>query len=97
MNINLLKKLSIFIVTAMLFSASANAQIVYTDVIPDSKMLDNFPIGLNTKNYNLDLDNNVNDAFILTAYYGPSILGNSSMVYASPLNGNALKRYFDYR
>ena len=88
----LLKKLSTFIVTAMMFSASANAQIVYTDVIPDSTMLDNFPIGLNTKNYNLDLDNNANDDFILTAYYGPSILGGTpSMVYASPLNGNALK------
>ena len=53
----LLKKISAFIFIAMLFSASANAQIVYTDVIPDSTMLDNFPIGLNTKNYNLDLDN----------------------------------------
>jgi hypothetical protein len=88
----LLKKLSTFIVTAMMFSAIANAQIVYTDVIPDSTMLDNFPIGLNTKNYNLDLDNNANDDFILTAYYGPSILGGTpSMVYASALNGNALK------
>ncbi len=76
----------------IMFSASANAQIVYTDVIPDSTMLDNLPIGLNTKNYNLDLDNNANDDFILTAYYGPSILGGTpSMVYASPLNGNALK------
>lgn len=31
----LLKKVSTFITTAMLFSASANAQIVYTDVNPD--------------------------------------------------------------
>ena len=31
----LLKNISAFIVTAMLFSASANAQIVYTDVNPD--------------------------------------------------------------
>ncbi len=29
------KKLSSFIVTAMMFSVSANAQIIYTDVIPD--------------------------------------------------------------
>ena len=31
----LLKKVYTFITTAMLFSASANAQIVYTDVNPD--------------------------------------------------------------
>jgi Secretion system C-terminal sorting domain len=86
------KKLSTFIVISMMFSASANAQIVYTDVIPDSTMLDNILIGLNTKNYNLDLDNNTNDDFILSASYGPDLFGVSvSVVYASPLNGNALK------
>lgn len=92
---NLQKKFYTLIVTALLFNSSASAQIVYTDVIPDSTMLDNIPIGLNTKNYNLDLDNNANDDFILTAYYGPSILGGTpSTVYASPLNGNALKDTF---
>ncbi|MBK7763951.1 MAG: T9SS type A sorting domain-containing protein [Bacteroidetes bacterium] len=33
----LLKKLSVFIIMAMMFSASANAQIMYTDINPDIK------------------------------------------------------------
>ena len=81
-----LKKLSTFIVTAMLFSATANAQIIYTDVIPDSTI---YCVGNPTLNYNLDLNNDANNDFILTAYYyGMQYI---SCVYASPLNGNALK------
>ena len=60
----LLKKLSVclpvgmaFIVTAMMFSASANAQIVYTDVIPDST---------STGTYNLDLNNDGTTDFAIT-------------------------------
>ena len=49
------KKLSAFIVTAMMFSVSANAQIVYTDVIPDTSMT--CPAYNCTKSYNLDLNN----------------------------------------
>ena len=47
----LLKKLKTFIVTAMMFSASVNAQVIYTDVIPD-RIID-------TTNsvYHLDLNN----------------------------------------
>ena len=71
----LLKKLYAFIVTAIMFSASANAQIVYTDVIPDSTM---YCGGTNicSKNYNLDLNNDANNDFILTAYM--SSLGGAS-------------------
>ena len=44
-----------FIVTAMMFSASANAQIIYTDVNPDSTIT---CLGsLCTKSYNVDLNN----------------------------------------
>ena len=39
----LLINISAFIVTAMLISASANAQIVYTDVIPDVVRGCNYP------------------------------------------------------
>ena len=56
----LLKKLSAFIFTAILFSASANAQIVYTDVNPDTVI--STPPAQTPKDYNLDLNNDgVND------------------------------------
>ena len=48
----LLKELSAFIVTVIMFSANANAQIVYTDVIPDATY------NLIGNTCNLDLDNN---------------------------------------
>lgn len=90
----LLKKLSTFIVTAMLFSVSANAQIVYTDVIPDSTMTC-IGIGLPcTNNYNLDPDNDAITDFILTVFYhNPPQLGGPTFSYvtADPLNGNAVK------
>jgi hypothetical protein len=50
----LLKRLSAFIVTAMLFSASAYAQIVYTDVDPDTTITQN-PLGSTA--YALDINN----------------------------------------
>lgn len=87
----LLKKLSAFIVTAILFSASANAQIVYTDVNPDSTM---YCASNCTLNYNLDLNNDANNDFLLTAFrVDPPQIGNEtySNVTASPLNGNAVK------
>jgi len=83
-----------FIISAMLFSASANAQIVYTDVIPDSTMN---CIGSSlscTKNYNLDLNNDAITDFVLAAFHvaPPQIgLDKYSNVTASPLNGNAVK------
>ncbi len=97
----LLKKLSAclptgiaFIVTTMMFSASANAQIVYTDVIPDSTM---YCIGNGlpcTQNYDLDLNTDAISDFILTSFHvNPPQIGNEtiSRVNASPLNGNAVK------
>ena len=80
------------IAIGMMFSASANAQIVYTDVIPDSTMYSHgngrFAV---TKNYNLDLNNDANNDFILTAYSYSSLSSSTSRVSASPLNGNAVK------
>jgi hypothetical protein len=84
----------VFIVTAMLFSASANAQIVYTDVIPDSTMNCTVNFTPCTNNYNLDLNNDANNDFILTAYrYDAPQIGieTHSYVTADPLNGNAVK------
>lgn len=91
------KNLYAFIVTAMMFSASANAQIVYTDVIPDSTISTMNCIVKRTpcsENYNLDLNNDANNDFILTAFYYHSAQKGSdtySNVTASPLNGNAVK------
>ena len=51
----LLKKLTAFIVTTMMISVSANAQIVYTDVNPDSTLT--CSISNCSKSYNLDLNN----------------------------------------
>ena len=45
------KKIYAFIVTAMMFSLSANAQIIYTDVIPDTT------VNTNATLYHLDLNN----------------------------------------
>ncbi len=65
---NLLKKLSIFIVLiaiGMMFSASANAQIVYTDVNPDTSMIcSSYPC---SKSYDLDLNNDGTVDFTLRA------------------------------
>lgn len=56
----LLKKLSAFIVTSVMSSASADAQIFYTDVNPDTVI--SSPLSPTPKNYNLDLNNDgVND------------------------------------
>ncbi len=57
----LLKKLSAFIITAMLFSVSAVAQIVYTDIIPDKT--------LNSGSYNIDLNNDGLNDFTFTAWW----------------------------
>jgi len=60
----LLKKLYAFIVTAMMFSASANAQIVYTDVIPDNE-LGCMGVGSCSDSVNVDLNNDGSMDFIL--------------------------------
>ncbi len=88
----LLKKLSAFIVTAMMFSASANAQIVYTDVNPDSSVV--APAMMNQtiiEQYNLDLNNDANSDFILQASANRFGGTYSYNVHAAPLNGNGVK------
>ena len=89
----LLKNISAFIVTAMLFSVSANAQIVYTDVIPDSSTAVSANPGQTiTEYYDLDLNNDATNDFIIKAFafkQQPSSLACN--VTAAPLNGNAIK------
>ena len=87
------KKVSTFIVTAMLFSASTNAQIVYTDVNPDSSVSVIAITGNPAvyKDYYLDLNNDANSDFILNVYTVKTMQSTYSSVSASPLNGNAVK------
>ena len=71
-----------FIVTAMMFSASSNAQIVYTDILPDSTLYCQVPHSIVIKSYNLDLNNDANHDFILTAKeggFGASSVGSTSI------------------
>ena len=75
---NLLKKFSAIIVTAIMFSVSANAQIVYTDIIPDTT--------INTNNgvYYLDLNN---DSIIdFNINYFSSVVTGSCGSSANPAN-----------
>ena len=78
----LLKNISAFIVTAMLFSASANAQIVYTDVNPD------VTINTNGGVYALDLNNDgiadFNITYTTTLYYSLTNL----LIRITPLGAN---------
>ncbi len=93
---NLLKKLSAFIVTAILLSVSANAQIVYTDVNPDvtkTCSIYNPTSGWNSLMYDsIDINNDgVFDLkFDLSVYRSPSGKVRSGFVKASPLNGGAI-------
>ena len=78
----LLKKLKTFIVTAMMFSASVNAQVIYTDVIPD-RIIDStnsvYPLDLNNDgiiDYNINFTTgiisgscNLSMSYSSTAYY----------------------------
>jgi hypothetical protein len=81
----LLKKLSAFIVTAILFSVSANAQFVYTDVIPD------FSESCTTTCSKTDsVDINNDGIFDLKLVIAKS--GANGSVKATPLNGSAILR-----
>jgi len=56
-----------FIVTAMMFSVSANAQIVYTDVIPDDTLSCSTNISSScSDSVNVDLNNDGSMDFILS-------------------------------
>ncbi len=92
----LLKMFYAFIVPVaigMMFSTSANAQIVYTDVIPDSSTAVSANPGQTiTEYYDLDLNNDATIDFRIKAFafkQQPSSLACNVM--AAPLNGNAIK------
>ncbi len=73
----LLKNISAFIVTATLFSASTNAQIVYTDVIPDVVRGCNYPSPCGA-DFLIDLNNDgINDFTFAPRAHGFSC-GNCS-------------------
>ncbi|MFM9943741.1 MAG: T9SS type A sorting domain-containing protein [Bacteroidia bacterium] len=81
------KKLSAFIVTAMMFSASANAQIVYTDIVPDSI----FTItSLASQTYNLDINGDGTSDFSISAARVSFLGVLSSYVRMSPQGSNAI-------
>ena len=84
------KKLFAFIVTAMIFSISANAQIVYTDANPDTSIANSGPYyGF----YYLDLNNDgTSDDSISYRVSGRGAIGacGTRRVSISVLNGNAV-------
>ena len=84
----LLKRLSAFIVTAMMFSASANAQIVYTDVNPDSTITCSGSAC--TKTYNLDLNNDGISDYSITSVRTGNICQHGGLVYRSYVSVSAL-------
>ena len=78
------KKLSAFIVTAMMFSASANAQIVYTDVNPDTTIANRI--------YYLDLNNDGTTDDSIALFVSRPSIGEcrASRVSIFAINGNAV-------
>ena len=92
----LLIKLSAFIITAMLFSASANAQIIYTDVNPD--VVKTCSVGSSGTCSGMDsIDINNDGVFDLKLNLGANwVVGahgsstRSGYVRATPLNGSAI-------
>ena len=82
----LLKKLYSIIVTAMMFSASANAQIVYTDILPDSTYTFT---NSGTKTYNLDLNGDNTTDFLIKVARLNTRSGSSSYVSITPQGSNA--------
>lgn len=84
-----LKIFSVLVVAAFLFAANAHAQIVYTDVIPDTT------VSATNGAYNLDLNNDGVIDFTLrkeNVYFCPAMLGAISTTYTDividALNGN---------
>ena len=90
----LLKKLSTLIVTAMMFSASANAQIVYTDVIPDIVKTCSLPgTGICSEMDSIDLNNDGIFDLQLSLQTKNIARPNglrSGFVKVSPLHGSAI-------
>lgn len=92
------KKFYAFIVTAMMFSASANAQIVYTDINPDISVIRTrlAQRGHVHIEHNMDINNdNIADLkFILTSSnitaIWPKPAYTEGSVKVTPLNGSAI-------
>ena len=86
----LLKKLSAFIITALLFSASANAQIVYTDVNPD------VTINTNGGVYALDLNNDGITDFNITFTTTTFSSQINKFIRITPLGANKVGNVLSY-
>ena len=90
------KKLYAFIVTAMIFSVSANAQIVYTDVNPDVTSSCTAPTLNNSSSAMDSIDINNDGVFDLKLTVGGNWVGpfqnytKSGFVKATPLNGSSI-------
>jgi len=80
MTTQLLKKLSAFTIAAMMFSVSANAQIIYTDVNPDFD---------SNASYNLDLNADGTTDFVIAHTATPSCGGEfKHFIKITPANGS---------
>ena len=79
-----------FIVTAMLFSASANAQIVYTDVNPDVTYNTNGGV------YALDLNNDGITDFDITFTTATISAGTNKYIRITPLGANKVGNDLSY-
>ena len=86
----LLKNIAAFIATAMLFSASANAQIVYTDVNPDTT------INTNGGVYALDLNNDGITDFNITFNTTTIPQGTNRYIRITPLGANKVGNDLSY-
>ena len=75
-----------FIATAMIFSASANAQILYNDIVPDISYT---LTSLGTQTYNLDLNADNATDFLIKVVRVNSRTGSSSYVSITPQGSNA--------
>ncbi len=100
MKLQLLKKLSTFIVTAIMFSVSANAQIVYMDINPDTSII---RTRLNQRGiYSIEQSRDFNNdgiadlkftliTSIITGGFPPQNSGyTAGTIRATPLNGSAI-------
>jgi hypothetical protein len=65
-----MKRLFAITTVSVLFFSAANAQIVYTDINPDSRIVAPYIInGTNSAHYNLDLDNDGTVDFTFSVYF----------------------------
>jgi hypothetical protein len=80
MTTQLLKKVSPFIIAVMMFSVIANAQVIYTDLNPDST---------SSGNYNLDLNADGITDYLIAHIIDPSCSGHViNYIKITPANGS---------